>query len=447
MIIVEGCEYTGSGDGRERAMRMAPDGRTLRILFCTDTYPPQVNGVSVVTALSVSGLRQRGWSCGVVAPRYPRSAFDAFDALRFGDGEAEFHCSLPSVPFPPYPDLRLAAPLYGAVSRAIRQFRPQLVHCETEFVIGRLGQIVAQRWGLPFVTSYHTDFGRYTAAYGMPWLRGSVTSYLARFHRRARRTYTPSEPARQDLLRIGVADVEVWGRGVDIDLFNPSKRSGPLRAALGVEGKFVFVHVGRLAAEKNVGVVLEAYRQARELLPYGAVHLLVAGSGPAERELRRQAPEGVSFLGNLDRQRRLPDLYASADAFVFSSLTETLGLVVLEAMASGLPVIAAAAGGVIDHLRDERNGLAFPASSDAEMATAMTERMVRLVRDPALRGALAAGAHATAVERSWAHELDRLAVSYREIADAWTGERGASRATRGTLDAVTDLSVTSLHRR
>src|SRR5262249_45041936 len=150
-----------------------------------------------------------------------------------------------------------------------------------------------------------------------------------RFHRRAVRTYTPSEPAKQDLLRMGVSDVEVWGRGVDIDLFHPSKRSTPLRAALGLEGKVVFVHVGRLAAEKNVGVVLEAFRHARGLLPRGAVHLLIAGSGPEEPQLRREATEGVTFLGNLDRQRRLPELYASADVFVFASLTETLGLVVL----------------------------------------------------------------------------------------------------------------------
>lgn len=404
-------------------MRIAGDPDRLRILFCTDTYPPQVNGVSVVTALSVSGLRQRGWRCAVIAPRYPAASFDAFDALRLGDGEADAHLALPSARFPAYPDLRLAAPLYGRIRAAVNRFAPDVMHCETEFMIGRLGQIAARRAGAPIVTSYHTDFGRYTDAYGVPWLHPTVTAYLARFHRRAMRTYTPSEPARDDLLNMGVADVEVWGRGVDVDVFHPAKRSGPLRAALGLEGKFVFIHVGRLAAEKNVGVVLDAFRQARELLPRGAVHLLVAGTGPVESELRRRAPESVTFLGNLDRQRRLPDLYASADAFAFASVTETLGLVVLEAMASGLPVIAVAAGGVVDHLRDGVNGLSVRAGRLTTMIDDMKECMVRLVRDASLRETLALEARHTAEARSWRAELDRLEDSYREVRDAWRGRR------------------------
>jgi glycosyltransferase involved in cell wall biosynthesis len=362
----------------------------------------------------------------VVAPRYPREAFDAFDTLHFGDGVADSHFALPSVRFPPYPDLRLAAPLYGTVRGAVARFEPDLVHCETEFMIGRLGQIAAARAGAPIVTSYHTDFGRYTHAYGVPWLHSTVTNYLARFHRRAQRTYTPSEPARQDLLDMGVADVEVWGRGVDVELFHPMKRSTPLRESLGLTEKFVFIHVGRLAAEKNVHVVLDAFRQARELLPRGSVHLLVAGSGPAELDLRRRAPESVTFLGNLDRQHRLPDMYASADAFVFASLTETLGLVVLEAMASGLPVVAVAAGGVVDHLRDEENGLAVPLAGLTMMTNGLKERMVRLVREPTLRRALAIEARRTAEGRSWQCELDRLEQSYREVHAAWLTRRGMS---------------------
>jgi glycosyltransferase involved in cell wall biosynthesis len=322
--------------------------------------------------------------------------------------------------------LRLAAPLYGTVRGAVARFKPDLVHCETEFMIGRLGQIAAARAGVPIVTSYHTDFGRYTHAYGVPWLHSTVTNYLARFHRRAQRTYTPSEPARQDLLNMGVADVEVWGRGVDVELFHPMKRSTPLRESLGLTEKFVFIHVGRLAAEKNVHVVLDAFRQARELLPRGSVHLLVAGNGPAELDLRRRAPESVTFLGNLDRQNRLPDMYASADAFVFASLTETLGLVVLEAMASGLPVVAVAAGGVVDHLRDEENGLAVAPAGLTMMTNGLKERMVRLVREPTLRRALAIEARRTAEGRSWQCELDRLEQSYREVHAAWLTRRGMS---------------------
>jgi glycosyltransferase involved in cell wall biosynthesis len=123
------------------------------------------------------------------------------------------------------------------------------------------------------------------------------------------------------------------------------------------------------------------------------------------------APEGVTFLGVLDRAKHLPRLYASADAFVFASTTETLGLVVLEAMASGLPVIAPAAGGVADHLRHEENGLEVPAADPSNMARAM----VRLAMNPATRASLSRGARRTAEGLSWAGELDRLSVSYREV--------------------------------
>jgi glycosyltransferase involved in cell wall biosynthesis len=385
--------------------------RPPRVLYCTDTYPPQVNGVSVVTALSVCGLRARGWEVAVVGPRYPAPSSDPFGASTCLRGDADVHVGVPSIAFPPYPDIRIAAPAYASVARVVRDFEPDLVHCETEFMIGRLGQIAAMRAGIPMVTSYHTDFSRYTESYGVPWLRRPVTRYLARFHARARRTYTPSHPTRDELRALGLHDVEVWGRGVDAEMYHPQHRSTPLRTTLGVDAQFVFLHVGRLAAEKGVSVILDAFRQASALLPAQSIHLIIAGSGPEEAALRAQAPEGVSFLGFLDRTRRLPQLYASADAFLFSSLTETLGLVVLEAMASGLPVIATPAGGVADHLRDGGNGLAFAAHD----GTMMAHQMVRLAMDRGLRRRLACGARLTAERLSWEAELDRLDISYREL--------------------------------
>ncbi|HEX8848650.1 MAG TPA: glycosyltransferase family 1 protein [Gemmatimonadaceae bacterium] len=387
--------------------------RTPRILFCTDTYPPQVNGVSVVTALSVAGLRARGWKVAVVAPRYPRSAPNPFSGAQPGAGLEDELTTIANAGFPPYPDIRIAAPNYPAIAGAIERFQPDIVHCETEFMIGRLGQIAASRARIPLTTSYHTDFSRYTESYGVPWLRGTVSRYIGRFHARARRTYTPSAPAREDVMRMGARDVEVWGRGVDGEVFSPNLRSDVLRDAYGFANAFTFVHVGRLAAEKGVDTILDAYAMARESFPAGAVHLVIAGVGPCEEKLRARAPKGVTFLGYLDRRTLLPRLYASADAFVFSSLTETLGLVVLEAMSCGLPVIATPAGGVADHLRDGENGIAFP-PDDAE---SMARAMVRLAMDRGLAARLGAGARATAEALSWNAELDRLEASYRQILD------------------------------
>jgi glycosyltransferase involved in cell wall biosynthesis len=299
------------------------------------------------------------------------------------------------------------------------RFQPDLVHCATEFGVGRMGQMAAARAKLPVVSSYHTDFAKYADAYGSSWLRSAVSAYLGRFHRRSRRVFTPSTVSRQDLMSLNVRDVEVWGRGVDAELFHPGRRSQAMRAALGMGSSFTFLYVGRLAVEKRAEQILHAFRLASETLPRGVIHLIMAGTGPCEAELRAAAPPGVTFLGFLDRRSRLPDLYANCDAFVFASVTETLGLVVLEAMASGLPVIAAPAGGVRDHLRDGKNGLAYAEGDAGAMAAAM----VRLAEDWALAQRLSHGARRTAESLTWERELDRLDLSYREVCGAAEGNQ------------------------
>jgi phosphatidylinositol alpha 1,6-mannosyltransferase len=393
----------------------------MRVLYCTDTYPPQVNGVSIVTAVSVSGLTQTGWECAVAAPRYPKAVHAAWNADGLPpDSEVPVH-SFPSVAAPFYPEIRLARPRVAELGRLIAGFRPDLVHCETEFGIGWAGKTAAGRLGLPVVSSYHTDFGRYTEAYGARWLRNAVTCYIARFHQSSRRVYTPSSVAREDLLRLGLRDVEVWGRSVDTELFHPGRRSEALRAALGMGSRYTFLYVGRLAAEKRAAQVVDAFRLASEMLPKGVIHLILAGTGPRDAELRAAAPPGVTFLGVLNRRSRLPDLYANCDCFVFASVTETLGLVVLEAMASGLPVIAVPAGGVRDHLRDGRNGIACRDGDVPGMALAMA----RIATEWGLSRRLARGARQSVEALSWDREIARLDRSYREVlAGAPLSERG-----------------------
>lgn len=246
----------------------------------------------------------------------------------------------------------------------------------------------------------------------MPRLRGSVQRYIARFHQRSARVYTPGTVARDELGLLGVENVEVWGRGVDLVLFDPVHRDRSQLMVPGVNGKtFLFLHVGRLAAEKGVERILEGYRLAKQQLPPGrSSHLIIAGDGPRRDALRALASAEVTFLGNLDRQTELPRLYANADAFVFASHTETLGLVLLEAMASGVPVIAAPVGGVADHLRDGVNGLSYPPGN----TIAMAEAMARLATTPQLCRQLARGARQSAAGLSWEEELDRLSDSYME---------------------------------
>jgi phosphatidylinositol alpha 1,6-mannosyltransferase len=381
----------------------------MRILYCTDTYPPQINGVSIVTALSVQGISRLGWECAVVAPRYPAASHALWRELASGK-DVEL-LSLPSFPLPRYPEVRLALPRLRQLHRLVSRFRPDLIHCATEFCVGRLGQLAAARARVPVVSSYHTDFARYADAYGAGWLGDSVSAYLSRFHRRSSRIYTPSSVSRADVLKLGVADVEVWGRGVDADLFHPARRNQALRDSIGAGTGFLFVYVGRLAAEKRPEQVIEAFRLASDALPPGSVHLLMAGTGPRETELRTMSAPGVTFLGFLDRKTELPALYASSDAFVFASVTETLGLVILEAMASGLPVIAAPVGGVRDHLRHEVSGLEYPARDVEGMARVM----VTLASDRELARRLGSGARLTAESLTWDREVERLDQSYREV--------------------------------
>lgn len=392
--------------------RLPSSQATVRVLYCTDTYPPQMNGVSVVTALSVGGLQRRGWECAVVAPRYPDDVSERTDSV-WRPKDLPDPTTIPSVSLPFYREVRLAVPAYATVARALQRFKPDIVHCQTEFVIGHLGQLAARRAGVPVVSSYHTDFGKYVQAYGASWLRPMVSASIAWFHRRSLRTYTPSRSASDELKRIGVRSVEVWGGGVEVDQFSPRLRRDELRRAYGIEDEFVLLHVGRLAPEKGADRIVEAFRIARDLLPPGVPRprLIIAGTGPAGPRMRATAPDGVTFLGQLDREKALPQLYASADAFAFASLTETLGLVVLEAMASGLPVIATPAGGVADHLRHDENGLAYPPRD----VQAMAREIVRLVLDHGLRTRLGAGARRTAEALSWEREIDRLDASYREV--------------------------------
>jgi glycosyltransferase involved in cell wall biosynthesis len=375
-----------------------------RVLFCTDTYPPQVNGVSVVTAGMVSGLHQRGWECAVLGPSYPLTGRRLLWPPDVARG-----FEVPAMGLPSYPDVRVSWPSSRLVRSVFDDFQPDLVHCATEFSIGFRGMQEARKRGIPVCSTSHTDFSRYCGAYGVPFLRPVVRRWMREFHDRAVRTLVPSRAAQDDLRQIGVQRTMVWGGGVDADLFHPRRFSSTTRHRLGIGRAFTFLHVGRLAPEKNVELVLSAFSRARLQLPDMALRLIVAGAGPSEQVLRSYATHGVTFLGAVDRTSELPSLYASVDAFVTASTTETLGLVTLEAMASGLPVVACREGGLRDYLEHAHNGLAFVANDVDDCASAM----VRLVSDASLQERLRSGARQTAEIWSSSRELDRIDELFR----------------------------------
>jgi len=375
-----------------------------RVLFCTDTYPPQVNGVSVVTAGMVSGLHQRGWECAVLGPSYPLTGRRLLWPPEVARG-----FEVPAMGLPSYPDVRVSWPSSRLVRAVFDEFQPDLVHCATEFSIGFRGMQEAGKRGIPVCSTSHTDFSRYCGAYGVPFLRPVVRRWMRAFHDRAVRTLVPSRAAQDDLRQIGVQRTMVWGGGVDADLFHPRHYSSTTRHRLGIGRAFTFLHVGRLAPEKNVELVLSAFSRARRQRPDLALRLVIAGAGPSEQVLRSYSTPGVTFLGAVDRTSELPSLYASVDAFVTASTTETLGLVTLEAMASGLPVVACREGGLRDYLEHANNGLAFVANDVDDCAHAM----VRLVGDASLQERLRSGARQTAEIWSSSREFDRIDELFR----------------------------------
>lgn len=372
----------------------------MRILFATDTCRPEVNGVTTVLATMEEGLRHRGHDVAIVAPHYPGIDPD--------DDRARRILRRPSVPCPGYGAVRLSWPADPAVRRTIANFRPDVIHAVTEGPIGVQGRRYAIRTGVPLVTSFHTDFPGYAARYLGEWAVGPTTRWLVWFHQAARMTQTPSYVVRQRLAKLGLTRAMVWGRSVDTRLFSPTARSGELRASLGADGRLLVLHVGRLALEKDVSTLIRTFALTHRALGH-RVRLCVAGDGP-EGERVRSALPFAHHLGFLTRPE-LARLYASADLFIFPSATETCGLVALEAMASGLPVIGAAAGGIVESIQPGITGYLLPPQDAPAMAAAIGE----LVDDPSTLSAMATASRAFATGRDWEIEMDALVPIYQSI--------------------------------
>ncbi len=371
----------------------------MRIALVTDTYTPQVNGVTTIVRRVVEVLGRARMDAVVVAPEYP--------GLQPGSADAELR--VPSVAFPPYPAIRLSLPQPRRVAHFLDAFRPDLVHVMTEGPLGLVGRRYALHRRLPLVTSYHTDFPQHSRAYGVGVLSPLVWQWLTWFHRPAMLTHTPGAFVQAELERRGLARVRVWGRAADTALFDHRKRDAGLRRRLGVSDSTALVlHVGRLAREKNLGVLIAAWTRARAAVGSRAAFAF-AGDGPLAGRCQRAMPWAIR-LGFLEREE-LAALYASADLCVFPSRTETCGLVAVEAMASGLPVVAADAGGFRETVTTWLNGYLVPPDD----VRGFTSAIAQLVLDTGMRHAMGAEARLAAVMRDPDEENERLLADYADV--------------------------------
>mgnify|MGYP002788636719 CR=1 FL=1 len=369
----------------------------IRLAICTDTYLPQVNGVARTIDRLVHAVESRGGVVQVVTVADP-------------DAEASAMVDrIAAVPFWAYPQLRVAAPAVLAARRALERFGPTLIHAATPFGIGLGARSAARQMGVPLVTSYHTHFSAYLAHYRLDALDAVSWPFLRWFHNSGLRTFAPTETVRQELVEQGFANTRVWSRGVDAARFAPQHRSAAWRASLGIgDDELVALYVGRLAPEKGIDVAVAAMHQVEQALP-GRVRLVLTGDGPAEERVRATAPAGSIFTGRLDGAA-LSTMYASADLFVFPSATETFGNVVLEALASGLAVIAPDAGPTTEFAHVGTASLHVAGHADS-----LAARILVLATDDTARQRLARAGRQEALRHRWEAIFDQLVAEYHEV--------------------------------
>lgn len=317
----------------------------MRIAFVTETYPPELNGVSGTVARAVSWLRARGHSVQLIRPRQPgESASDSEDEWRVG-GAA----------LPMYRDLRIGMPVLGGLKRRWRLRPPEIVHIATEGPLGWAARRAARALALPVSSDLRTNFDLYSAYYGFGAIAGVVSAYLRHFHNGTDLTFVPTRALAEQLRNRGFRQLAVVGRGVDTERFNPALRNHELRMRWGAARQDpVLIHVGRLAAEKNVELVMRAFAAVRQRC--ASAQLVIVGDGPLRGKLERKAGANVHFTGTR-RDRDLAECYASGDIFLFPSTTETFGNVTLEALASGLVLVAYRSAAAAAHVRHGANGL------------------------------------------------------------------------------------------
>ena len=308
----------------------AASKKSLRLAVVTETYPPEVNGVALSLSRFVEGLSALGHEIQLVRPRQQNDLWKE----RSGGIEEVLTTGLP---IPRYPNLKLGLP---AKKRLVAQWscqRPDLVHIVTEGPLGWSALEAARKLKIPVSSDFRTNFHSYSQHYGVGWLKRPIVGYLRKFHNRTALTTVPTEKMKHELSGMGFRNVHVLSRGVNANLYSPAKRSQELRSRWGAgDQDMVIVHVGRIAAEKNLGLLFQAYQSMR--VENQRVRLVMVGDGPELASLIDAYPD-VIFTG-IKTGDALAEHYASADIFIFPSKTETFGNVTLEAMASGLPVVA-----------------------------------------------------------------------------------------------------------
>ena len=368
----------------------------MRIAFFTETFLPATDGVVTRLRHTIQELLGMGDQMLVIAPKY-------------GEGPGSYEGvpihRVSSVPFPPYPQIKLA-PVSPGVGLALRRFAPDLIHAVNPFVLGWGAPYFARSLGVPLVASYHTNVAAYARFYKLELFDRVTRWHTRRLHNSAAVNLCTSEATLRYLRQEGIERVFLWPQGVDATHFHPDRFSKDWRVRLtkGHPGERLLLYVGRLSHEKDIGRL----RSVLDEMP--GVRLALVGDGPARRDLEEEfAGTPTVFTGVLQGDE-LATAFASADAFVFPSTTETLGMAMIEALASGLPVLAARTGATCEVVTDGETGLLYDPTSRASLVAAVE----KLVSDDGLRARMGKSARAAAERRDWRSSTQTLSGYYEK---------------------------------
>lgn len=369
----------------------------MRVALFTETFLPKVDGIVTVVCLLLDHLAKRGVDVVVVAPKMGVEHYHDIPVI-----------GVPGVAFPFYPELRVGPPTLSTYHQ-LKAFNPDVSHIIHPVLIGIPGLLMSKRLGVPTLASFHLDLARIAHHYNVGFME-PVTDVLTRMvFNAADYVLAPSRLIQDDLLSLGVRNVGLWKRGVDADRFNPRYRSAEMRAAMsdGHPDDTLLLYVGRVSSEKQIDQI----KTVLEQVP--GTRLAVVGDGPARESLQAHfAGTATQFMGYL-RGEALSQAYASADIFVFPSALETFGLVVVEAMAAGLPVVSSRVGGVRDVVDVGRTGYTF----DAGDVAGMVDGVRQIASSRAHIEQMGRQARAFAETQSWDAMMDEVIDHYARLID------------------------------
>jgi glycosyltransferase involved in cell wall biosynthesis len=317
------------------------------IAVVTETYWPEVNGVAMTLFRLVTGLAKLGHDIQLVCPHRKERNVSALPGNIF-------YLPVKGVPIPGYREAKFGLHAPRKLKQLWHAERPDVIYVATEGPLGWSSIKSANKIGIPVVSGFHTNFHSYSQHYSLGFLKKLIGRYLVNLHNKTHATITPTDEQKSLLTTMGIKNIAVMGRGVDTRLFSPAKRSSALRRQWGVENNEpVMIYVGRIAEEKNLALTIQTYFALREL--NDKLKFVLVGDGPLAPKLRKDYPEFI--MAGTQTGEDLATHFASGDIFAFTSLTETFGNVILEAMASGLAIVAYDYAAAHLHIDPGGNGL------------------------------------------------------------------------------------------